>query len=180
VIFEHVSHPSHDDLCVPIISQNASQGQLVMDPGRWDVHPLFQEPPQLACDRHASLPMMASVCPLPSDTSGSTQDISRCLELQQYEERFETLLVLHQNVLSCLTDLPDSMATIIKAAQVAQAKLLTRAVTKKDFKEVCSMMATLQAQQVHTPCEPGTDQCCAMDQPCGGGQLRDACHRTRT
>ena len=34
------------------------------------------------------------------------------------------------------------MATIVKAAQVAQAELLARAVTKQDFEEVRSMMAT--------------------------------------
>jgi ABC-type histidine transport system ATPase subunit len=38
------------------------------------------------------------------------------------------LLVLHQNILSHLTDLPNSMAAIVKAAQVAQAEVLARAV----------------------------------------------------
>ena len=122
---------------------------------------------------------MASVRSSPSDILGSTQDISRCLELQQYKEQFEALLMLHQNVLSHLADLPDSMATIIKATQVMQAELLARAVTKKDFKEVRSMMATPRAQQVHAPCEPGTDQR-ATDQPCGGSQPRDTCPRTQT
>jgi hypothetical protein len=90
-IFEHVSRPSLDDLCVPAISQNASRGRLVTDPGRWDPA-LLQEPPQQARDRRASLPAMASVHSSFSDTSGQPQDISRRLELQQYEERLEALL----------------------------------------------------------------------------------------
>jgi len=45
-------------------------------------------------------------------------------------------------VLSHLTDLSDSMAAIIKATQVTQAELLGCTVTKKDFKEVHSMMVT--------------------------------------
>src|SRR6266851_7542658 len=32
--FEHISHPSFNDLCVPIISQNASCSQLVTDHSR--------------------------------------------------------------------------------------------------------------------------------------------------
>ena len=43
-------------------------------------------------DRRASLLAMASVRSMSSDTSGPTQDISRRLELQQYEERLEALL----------------------------------------------------------------------------------------
>ena len=43
------------------------------------------------------------------------------------------LFVLHQNILSRLTDLPENMAVIVKAAQVAHAELLTRTVTKQDF-----------------------------------------------
>jgi hypothetical protein len=91
-IFEHVSRPSLDDLCVPAISQNASRGRLVTDPGLWDPPALLQEPPQQARDRRASLPAMASVRSSFSDTSGQPQDLSRRLELQQYEERLETLL----------------------------------------------------------------------------------------
>lgn len=90
-IFEHVSRPSLDDLCVPAISQNASRGRLVTEPGRWDLA-LLQEPPQQTRDRRASLPAMASVHSSFSDTSGQPQDISRRLELQQYEERLEALL----------------------------------------------------------------------------------------
>jgi hypothetical protein len=54
--------------------------------------PPFQEPPQPARERRASLPAMASVRSSSSDTSGTTQDILRRLELQQYEERLEALL----------------------------------------------------------------------------------------
>ena len=59
-IFEHVSRPSLDDLCVPAISQNVSRGRLVTDPGGWDPPALLQELPQSAPDRRASLPAMAS------------------------------------------------------------------------------------------------------------------------
>jgi hypothetical protein len=45
-IFEHVSRPSLDDLCILTTSQNASQGRLFMDPGWWDAPPLLQEPHQ--------------------------------------------------------------------------------------------------------------------------------------
>jgi len=38
-------------------------------------------------------------------------------------------------VISRLTDLPDSMATIVKATQVAQAELLSHAVTKKTLRK---------------------------------------------
>jgi hypothetical protein len=37
---------------------------------------------------------------------------------------------------------PAGMAAIVKAAQVVQAEMLARTVTKKDFEEVRSMMAT--------------------------------------
>ena len=63
-----------------------------MDPGRWDAPPLLQEPPQPVSDRRASVPAMASAHSMSSDTLGPTQDISRRLELQQYEERLEVHL----------------------------------------------------------------------------------------
>jgi hypothetical protein len=55
---------------------------------------LLQDPPQpaRASDCRATLPAMASVRSSSSDTSGPTQDISRRLKLQQYEERLEALL----------------------------------------------------------------------------------------
>jgi len=58
------------------------------------------------------------------------------------------LLALHQNVLSRLTDLPENMAAVVKAAQVAQAELLARTVTKEDFEEVRKLMATNADLQV--------------------------------
>jgi hypothetical protein len=91
-IFEHVSRPSLDDLYVPAISQSVSRGRLVTDPGRWDPPALLQEPPQLARDRRASLPAMASANSSFSDTSVQPPNISHRLELQQYEERLEALL----------------------------------------------------------------------------------------
>jgi len=91
-IFEHASRPSLDDLCVPAISQNASRGRLVTDPGRWDAPTMLQEPPQQAPDRRASLPAMTSTRSSFSDTSDPPQDTSRHLDLQRYEERLEALL----------------------------------------------------------------------------------------
>ena len=74
----YLAHRSMTYASLP--SQNASQGQLVTDPGRWD--DTHQEPPQPVRDRRASLPTMASVHSSSSDTSGPTEYISRCLELQ--------------------------------------------------------------------------------------------------
>ncbi|KAI9436935.1 hypothetical protein H4582DRAFT_366964 [Lactarius indigo] len=91
-IFEHASRPSLDDLHVPSISHKASRGRLITDPGRWDVPAPQQEPPPPVRDRRASLPVMSSARSSFSDTSVNPQDISRRLELQQYEERLEALL----------------------------------------------------------------------------------------
>ncbi|KAH9171750.1 hypothetical protein EDB89DRAFT_2114402 [Lactarius sanguifluus] len=91
-IFEHASRPSLDDLHVPAISHKASRGRLITDPGRWDVPAPQQEPPLPVRDRRASLPLMSSARSSFSDTSDNPQDISRRLELQQYEERLEALL----------------------------------------------------------------------------------------
>src|SRR6266702_383311 len=91
-IFEHASRPSLDDLHVPAISHKASRGRLITDPGRWDVPAPLQEPPQPVRDRRASLPVMSSARSSFSDTSLHPQDISRRLELQEYEERLEALL----------------------------------------------------------------------------------------
>jgi hypothetical protein len=91
-IFEHASRPSLDDLHVPSISHKASRGRLVTDPGHWDVPAPPQEPPQPVRDRRASLPVMSSARSSFSDASVNPHDISRRLELQQYEERLEALL----------------------------------------------------------------------------------------
>ena len=94
-IFEHASRPSLDDLHVPAISHKASRGRLVTDPGRWewDVPVPMQEPSQPPVrDRRASLPVMSSARSSFSDGSVYPQDVSRRLELQQYEERLEALL----------------------------------------------------------------------------------------
>jgi hypothetical protein len=92
-IFEHASRPSLDDLHVPSISHQASRGRLVTDPGRWDVPAPVQEPPQpVIRDRRASLPVMSSTRTSFSDISVNPHDISRRLEMQQYEERLEALL----------------------------------------------------------------------------------------
>ena len=90
-IFEHVSRPSLDDLYVPAISQNVSRGRPITHPGLWDAPPPLPEPPQQARDRRASLPAMASAQSSFSDTS-ALPNISHRLELQQYEERLESLL----------------------------------------------------------------------------------------
>ena len=91
-IFEHASRPSLDDLHVPSISHKASRGRLVTDPGRWDVPAPLQEPPPPVRDRRASLPVMSSTRTSFSDISVNPHDISRRLEMQQYEERLEALL----------------------------------------------------------------------------------------
>jgi hypothetical protein len=92
-IFEHASRPSLDDLHVPSISHQASRGRLVTDPGHWDVPAPLQEPPQpVVRDRRASLPVMSSTRTSFSDISVNPHDISRRLEMQQYEERLEALL----------------------------------------------------------------------------------------
>ncbi|KAI9451537.1 hypothetical protein F5148DRAFT_1290056 [Russula earlei] len=67
---------------------------------------------------------------------------------QALQDKVAELLDLYQNVLSRLTDLPDSMAVAIKAAQTAGAALLARTVTKEDFEEVRTMMATNADLQV--------------------------------
>jgi len=67
---------------------------------------------------------------------------------QALQVKATELLALHQNVLSRLTELPDNMAAVIKAAQTAQAELLARTVTKEDFEEVRKMMATNADLQV--------------------------------
>jgi hypothetical protein len=92
-IFEHASRPSLDDLHVPAISHKASRGRIITDPGHWDVPIPLQEPPQMMVrDRRASLPVMSSARSSFSDSSVYPQDLSRRLELQQYEERLEALL----------------------------------------------------------------------------------------
>ena len=91
-IFEHASRPSLDDLHVASISHKASRGRLVTDPGRWDVPAPLQEPPPPIRDRRASLPAMSSTRTSFSDISVNPHDISRRLEMQQYEERLEALL----------------------------------------------------------------------------------------
>ena len=64
------------------------------------------------------------------------------------QDKATELLALHQDVLSRLTELPESMAVAIKATQIAQAELLTHTVTKEDFEEVRKMMATNSDLQV--------------------------------
>ena len=51
---------------------------------------------------------------------------------QALQDKTAELLALHQTVLSRLTDLPDSMAAVIKTAQVAQSELLARTVTREN------------------------------------------------
>ncbi|KAH9017176.1 hypothetical protein EDB84DRAFT_1679591 [Lactarius hengduanensis] len=69
--------------------------------------------------------------------------------LQQYEERFAAEpLALHQDVLSRLMGLPDSMAASIKAAHLTHAELVAHTVTKADFEDVRSMMTTNSDLQV--------------------------------
>ena len=111
-------------------------------------------PEQLAATMEPLRTMLADLISTTAYTFGKAQPSSEDLlrigstveglstGQQTLQVKATELLVLHQNVLSRLTDLPDSMAAIVKAAQVAQAELLARAVTKQDFEEVRSMMAT--------------------------------------
>jgi hypothetical protein len=55
---------------------------------------------------------------------------------QALQDKTVELLALHQNVLSRVTDLPDSVATVVKAAQFTQAELLAHTVTRKEFEDV--------------------------------------------
>jgi hypothetical protein len=55
---------------------------------------------------------------------------------QALQDKTTELLALHQTVLSRLTDLPDSMAAVIKAGQTTQAELFAQTITRKDFEEV--------------------------------------------
>ncbi|KAH9021880.1 hypothetical protein EDB85DRAFT_2152065 [Lactarius pseudohatsudake] len=121
----HPSRPSLDDLHLPAISHKAVH-RIITNHGRWDVlTPLLEPPPPPRFP-----PRDERACSLFSDTS-------------QYEERFAAEpLALHQDVLSRLMGLPDSMAASIKAAQLTHAELLAHTVTKADFEEVQSMMAT--------------------------------------
>jgi len=67
---------------------------------------------------------------------------------QALQDKAADLLALYPNVLSRLTDLPNTMATAIRDAQIASAELLARTVTKEDFEEVRNMMATNADLQV--------------------------------
>lgn len=67
---------------------------------------------------------------------------------QALQDKASEILALHQDVLSRLMGLPNSMAASIKAAQLAHAELLARVATKEDFEEVRSMMATNSDLQV--------------------------------
>ncbi|KAI0297544.1 hypothetical protein B0F90DRAFT_1912759 [Multifurca ochricompacta] len=63
---------------------------------------------------------------------------------QSLQDKVAELLALHQDVLSRLTGLPNSMTAAIKAAQLAHAELLARTVTREDFEEV--QLAKARAQ----------------------------------
>jgi chromosome segregation ATPase len=55
---------------------------------------------------------------------------------QALQDKAVELLALHQTVLSSVTDLPDSMAAVVKAAQLTQTELLAHTVTRKEFEDV--------------------------------------------
>ncbi|KAI0043626.1 hypothetical protein FA95DRAFT_1563095 [Auriscalpium vulgare] len=92
-IFEHVARPSLDDLSVPPISQNASR-RMTTDPSRWESPvqhaDVFTPAPAKHKHRRSSLPAGSSSSI--SVESIQPMNISRKLEMQQYEERLEALL----------------------------------------------------------------------------------------
>ncbi|KAI0693660.1 hypothetical protein BC835DRAFT_1352949 [Cytidiella melzeri] len=90
-IFEHSPRPSLDDLSVPTISQRKSRNRLFTEPSFRDHSPdeldVFDAP------RRSSLPPRHSR----EDSSGSDMslapmNLSRRVEMQQYEQRLEMLL----------------------------------------------------------------------------------------
>ncbi|KAI0055919.1 hypothetical protein BV25DRAFT_1832763 [Artomyces pyxidatus] len=95
-IFEHVSRPSLDDLNVPAISQNVSRGRLVSDPVRWDAPQQRKDVFTPAAPKHkhrrSSLPADGSSSSISAESILQPMNISRRLEMQQYEERLEALL----------------------------------------------------------------------------------------
>ncbi|KAH9067004.1 hypothetical protein EDB83DRAFT_2542288 [Lactarius deliciosus] len=164
-IFEHASRPSLDDLHVPAISHKASRGRLVTDPGRWDVPAPQQEPPPPVRDRRASLPLMSSARSSFSDTSDNPQDISRRLELQQYEERLEALLESKlddfREEMSAARGLDDSQMDArgeldfqLVRDIVEQGHAEARAVIQQDLDRILRRVEALQSAEV-TPINGG-------------------------
>ncbi|KAF8266174.1 hypothetical protein EI94DRAFT_1803509 [Lactarius quietus] len=116
-----------------------------------------------------------------------TSGISHRLELQQYEELLEAilkpklddfhktskLLALHQDVLSCLVYLPDSVPASINAKQLADAELLARIVTE-DFEKVKNIARTHSDLQVNL----AKDDLLRANEQCG--QLADLVSQAQT
>ncbi|KAA1475416.1 hypothetical protein DENSPDRAFT_783512 [Dentipellis sp. KUC8613] len=97
-IFDHVSRPSLDDLNMPAISRSAAaasanaRSRMVTDPGR---QPHFKKDvfsPMVKIRRRSSLPALHSGSSSISGDSIGPTNISRRLEMQQYEDRLEALL----------------------------------------------------------------------------------------
>ncbi|TCD62819.1 hypothetical protein EIP91_006385 [Steccherinum ochraceum] len=89
-IFEHSPRPSLDDLNVPPISQRISRNRLFTDPGFREASP---EPMDVfSSRRRTSLPPRHSADDSLSDMSIAPMNLSRRVEMQQYEQRLEQLL----------------------------------------------------------------------------------------
>jgi hypothetical protein len=103
----------------------------------------------MLADLVSAVPTFGKGLALPEDFTRIDSAVESLSKGQQgLQDTTAELLALHQNVLSRLTDLPNSMTAVINAAQVAQAELLAQTVTKDDFEEVRKMMVTNADLQV--------------------------------
>ncbi|KAF8266165.1 hypothetical protein EI94DRAFT_1803498 [Lactarius quietus] len=151
--------PSLDDLHSPAISHKASREYSSNNPDRWDAPAPLQEQPQLGRDRcdtsntrssfsNASvhlqdiqrrLELLQYEERLEALLGRKLDDFReevRALRAessstgQALQDKASELLALHQDVLSRLMNLPDSVTTSIKATQLADAELLAHTVTE--------------------------------------------------
>ncbi|KAF8259361.1 hypothetical protein EI94DRAFT_1813472 [Lactarius quietus] len=176
-ISEYAScRPSLDDLHSPANSDKASLECFFNNPDRWDAPAPLQEQPQLGRDRcdtsstrssfsNASvhlqdiqrrLELLQYEERLEALLERKLEDFReevRALRAESsstgkaLQDKTSELLALHQDVLSRLVSLPDSVTTSIKAAQLADAELLAHTVTE-DVEEAQCATATYSDLQL--------------------------------